>query len=247
MENLKIRVKNRDQVLVVHDLAKCLGMVKPYNNFTLHDGYVALDFEDMHILDASIEQCDSELNPFKEITIPELRKLAGRESLNDQYAEIEKVRQSMQKEYLVKTEDGEYHFVPKGQNLGPAGEWIEVPEGADAYIQYKTRDDKLFIKFGNPSQYWSDCRWCNIIAEGYETLQSFIDDGDKIIWRRDAGLSDDADNVNASEVVEALRMGQGDINYRAAKAFNEIKRANTLSEDDVRLVLELVQLVRVHG
>lgn len=94
MENLKIRVKNRDQVLAVHGLAKCLGMVKPYNNFTLHDGYVALDFNDMHILDASIEQCGSELNPFKEITLPELRQLAGRESLNDQYAEIEKVRQS---------------------------------------------------------------------------------------------------------------------------------------------------------
>lgn len=239
MENLKIKVNNEAESKEAQELFSGLGYVKenwlwsglneyPIELRTREGGYS--DF----VLNAenAIER--------QEITLPELRQLAGVKSLNDQYAEIEKVRQSMQKEYLVKTEDGEYHFIPKGQNFGPTGEWIEIPEGADAYIQYKTKEDKLFIKIGNPSQYWGYDRWCNV-AKGYETLQDFIDDGDKIFWKRDAGLSGDACVEPISE------LNQSDINYRAAKAFNEIKQANTLTEDDVYLVLRLVELAKVHG
>ena len=75
------------------------------------------------------------------------------------------------KEYLVKTEDGEYHFIPKGQKVGPTGEWIEIPEGADAYIKHNKVEHELFIKIGNPSQYWDFGRWRNI-AKGYEALLS---------------------------------------------------------------------------
>lgn len=48
---------------------------------------------------------------------------------------------------------------------------------------------------------------------------------------------------------ERKKLHQGEINYRAANAYNKIKGDNAaqLTEDDVQLVLELIGLIKSHG
>lgn len=159
------------------------------------------------------------------------------------------------KEYLVKTEDGEYHFIPKGQKVGPTGEWIEIPEWAE--ILTAICGYGVFYKSGRPFQWFSEDskKWMDCVdlvgLDGFEN----------VLWQRDAGLIDGDCVKPTAELSGSVdikfdwgadstlgpELNQSDINYRAAKAFNEIKQANTLSEDDVYLVLRLVELVKGHG
>lgn len=182
------------------------------------------------------------------------------------------------KEYLVKTEDGEYCFIQKGQKVGPAGEWIEIPEGAEVAVLYEpaitnNRFGELFFwkDNGNTNYQLSERSACNRTTGWYPckgnmltTLDEFLQvwkDDCRIVWQRDTGLNDNACVEPSAELSGSVdikfdwgadstigtELNQSDINYRTAKAFNEIKQKNTLTEDDVRLVLELVRLVKVHG
>lgn len=49
--------------------------------------------------------------------------------------------------------------------------------------------------------------------------------------------------------IERKKLNQSEINFRAANAYNKIKGDNAaqLTEDDVRLVLELIGLIKSHG
>ena len=96
MEDLKIRVRFKDEADSVILFLENNGYSRKYNNFTLHNGWVCFD-DEMNILCVCNSQAEKELDDYKEITIDQLKDmvvLKRDQSLNEQYAEIEKVRQA---------------------------------------------------------------------------------------------------------------------------------------------------------
>lgn len=137
MQNLKIRVNNEAESKEVQELFLGLGYVK--DNW-LWSGYSDYPIE-LRTRDGGYS--DFKLNAGgaierQEITLPELRAMANQDqdeqfltpetTLNDQYAEIEQVRQHEMKEYLIPSANYKYQ---KAYPIASWREWVEIPEGAE--------------------------------------------------------------------------------------------------------------------
>lgn len=83
MENLKIKVNSEAESKEVQEYLLANGLEKPYNNFTLHNGWVCI--RENQILCVCESQAGSELDEFKELDLPQLHDLVvlTRNDLND--------------------------------------------------------------------------------------------------------------------------------------------------------------------
>lgn len=102
MENLKIQVNSADESKEIQNILESIGFKKwvAWSELGSIGGFIWTD-SDMTYCDNKIEYFDE--SPRKEITLPELRAMVNQEqdepfltpecTLNDQYAEIEQVRQ----------------------------------------------------------------------------------------------------------------------------------------------------------
>ena len=102
MENLKIRVNSADESKEIQNILESKGFKKwiTWSELGSIGGFIWTD-SDMLYCDNRIEYFDE--SPRKEVTLPQLRAMANQDqdepfltpecTLNDQYAEIEQVRQ----------------------------------------------------------------------------------------------------------------------------------------------------------
>jgi hypothetical protein len=67
MENLKIKVNSEAESKEVQEYLLANGLEKPYNNFTLHNGWVCI--RENQILCVCESQAGSELDEFKELDL----------------------------------------------------------------------------------------------------------------------------------------------------------------------------------
>lgn len=61
---------------------------------------------------------------------------------------------------------------------------VRVPEGANAYIKYKSFPDSNFVKIGNPSFVLIIGKW-EAACEQYTSVGNFINDDHVVLWQRE--------------------------------------------------------------
>lgn len=91
------------------------------------------------------------------------------------------------KEFLEPMPNGDFRY-HKDDGVMIGGDWIEIPEGAEIYL-----DNTCFYKFGNPSKVYISHEWEDV-AEGYHTVSDFIKAGNVVLWQREKVEVEDSIN-----------------------------------------------------
>ncbi|MCZ6923877.1 hypothetical protein [Acinetobacter baumannii] len=109
------------------------------------------------------------------------------------------------KEYLDPA-DG-YALVKQSVNMPVHPDWIEIPDGAEFYMQmrvglkvgckffFKFDDEDLRVLYGSGWQHTS-----------YDSIQEYIDEGDQLLWSREAVKKDPA-LISGADALRALADG----------------------------------------
>ncbi len=174
------------------------------------------------------------------------------------------------KEYLVKSQDGKWCL--ETDLVGdPADNVIEVPDGAEAYlINPKVQEFLRNINGGMERYCGGDWRLClddnislidrnfNNIVWQRETLNDQVASAEEFKQPEylpflDNGIDIDVENLpdftpefpSEKEIKTDFPLNRGDVNYRAAIAFNAI-RGTDLTEDDVHFLRELLNSITNH-
>lgn len=182
MENYKVKVSNEAESKEVQELLFSLGYYWAYKdigkNFYYKDGDVHLYANKNGMLATGVISQTDFFNNWsgEELTIPELRQLASRESLNDTYAEIEQVR----KEYL----DSAKNYTYVQDTAKRSEDWIEIPEGAE--VATFNGGQLVFWKNNGELSYSMDfSSYWERLEDGLSTLKEYTDYyGDHVVWSR---------------------------------------------------------------
>ena len=161
MENYKVKVSNEAESKEAQELFFALGYCWLGSGFEYRENRIGLMATGhMHGKDIIELYRSGEFGIMpnhKELTIQELRQLAGKESLKNTYAEIEQVR----KEYL----DSAKNYTYVQDTAKRSEDWIEIPEGADFYAEdgnlgiRKNYFFRLMSDSFSDEAIWTDNQW----------------------------------------------------------------------------------------
>lgn len=128
------------------------------------------------------------------------------------------------KEWLLKTKDGKYHYYRDDMDCCPKYvEKIEIPEGADKYIQLIFKKNEFYkdnFKMAWNGKSWIHAEWCD------ESLKIWLTY--KVLWQRQEVFIDESEIV--SEEMKSLN---------SEKHSHYFKDVSNLLEIDVYRVLKL--------
>lgn len=110
------------------------------------------------------------------------------------------------KEYLDPA-DG-YALVKQSVNMPVHPDWIEIPDGAEFYMQMRVGlkvGCKFFFKFDDEDlRILSGSGWQHT---SYDSIQEYIDEGDQLLWSREAVKKDPA-LISGADALRALADGK---------------------------------------
>lgn len=137
-------------------------------------------------------------------------------------------KEPVMKEYLDPEND--YKFIVTDK---PFFDWIEVPEGSDAYINIASGSGtSWFYKFGKNPCNWKNNAW-NPVHDKYSSTRNFIVDGDFVLWQRET-LNDKVASAEAARqsgvFVGAPFYDLPEFNFEAVDDFVESNVEQTLSD-----------------
>lgn len=107
------------------------------------------------------------------------------------------------KEYLDPAD--EYALVRHSVNMPVHPDWIEIPHGAEFYMEMRVGlkvGCKFFFKFDEEDlRVLSGSGWQHA---SYDSIQEYIDEGDQLLWSREAVKKDPALISGAEAMIAAL-------------------------------------------
>lgn len=112
------------------------------------------------------------------------------------------------REFLEPQEDGTYKHVDWTCLTCPPEDYVEIPEGADFYMEMLTGlkvGSKFFFKFDEEDlRVLTGSGWQHA---SYDSIQEYIDEGDHLLWSRET-IRKDQGLISGADVPALLKKGQ---------------------------------------
>ena len=182
---------------------------------------------------------------------------------------LKPIEKTEMKEYLVKSQDG--NWCEETTLTGdPADTVIEIPAGAEKYIQL-SGNNRYFYKNGF-KEFWYSGKW---LETAYNDANLKVWSGFPVLWQRetlndqvasaeefkqpedlpfmDDGIDIVVENLpdftpefpSEKEIKTDFPLNKYELNHRVAKAFNAV-RGTDLTEDDLDFIRKLIDLTVSH-
>ena len=133
------------------------------------------------------------------------------------------------KEWLLKTEDGKYHYYRDDMDCCPKHvEKIEIPEGADKYIQLSFKNNAFYkdnFKMAWNGKGWIHTEWCD------ENLKIWLKC--KVLWQRQEVFVDESGIVNGECSIKGNLSVEGTLAERQ-KTYGCFEDVATVTEEIIK-------------
>ncbi|WP_290008000.1 hypothetical protein [Acinetobacter pittii] len=112
------------------------------------------------------------------------------------------------REFLEPQEDGTYKYVEWTCLTCPPEDYVEIPEGAEFYMQMRVglkAGCQFFFKFDDEDlRVLSGSGWQHA---SYDSIQEYVDEGDQLLWSRETVKKDPA-LISGADALRALADGE---------------------------------------